>query len=182
MHTVFRIGKSIENFRSALQTIHLTNPMLRLLVTMVRICRGFYLLLDHVLWAARMRLVSIDNRFWSRLSNWCWMAAIIFSLLRDVYDLLVALRVERNRLQHCVPPSSSSSPSSHTTGQLLAGIARGNPNLIVDMVKNAADALIPAYRLDLVTLPGGLVGLLGVVSALAGLLPYCDPQLKLKFS
>ena len=173
---MFRLGKSIENFRAALQTIHLTNPALRFLVTMVKISRGLYLLLDHLIWAARMNLVTIDNRFWGRLSNRFWALAIFLSLLRDLYELLVAVRLERNRLSQY---SISSSPSAR---ELVSNVVTNNQPLVIDMVKNSTDLWIPLSRLDLVYLPSGLVGLLGVISSIAGLMTSYDQRWKLKFS
>ena len=172
---MFRLGKGIESLRAALQTIHLTSPVLRLLVTLTKISRGFYLLIDHLLWAARMKLVSLDERFWGRLSNRFWLVAIFLSLMRDLYEFLVALRLQRNR-------SSLSSTGQRSPGALLGGVCSSNPALVVDTLKNVTDFWIPATRLDLVYLPSGIVGLMGVVSSLAGLAGSHDQRWRLKFS
>ena len=174
---VFRLGMSIDSLRSALQTIHLASPVLRVLVTLMRVCRGLYLLIDHLLWASRMRLVSIDDRFWSRLSNRFWLAAIFLSLMRDLYELLVALRHQKNRLNQY---GSSSTPV--TPRAVVGGVLQTHPALVVDTVKNVTDFWIPASRLDLVYLPSGIVGLAGVVSSLAGLLGSHDQKWRLRFS
>ena len=168
---------SIESLRSALQTIHLSSPVLRVLVTLARISRGLYLLIDHLLWLSRMRLVSIDERYWGRLSNRFWLAAIFLSLMRDLYEFLVALRAQRNRLNQY---GSSSGPVSPRA--VVGGVVQTNPALVVDVVKNVSDVWIPASRLDLLYLPSGVVGLVGVVSSLAGLLGSHDQKWRLKFS
>lgn len=168
---------SIDSLRSALQTIHLASPVLRVLVTLARICRGLYLLIDHLLWASRMKLVTINDQYWSRLSNRFWLAAIFLSLMRDIYELLVALRHQRNRLNQY---GSSSTPTSPRA--VVGGVLRTHPALVVDTVKNVTDFWIPASRLDLVYLPSGIVGLAGVVSSLAGLLGSHDQRWRLKFS
>ena len=176
-HAVFRLGKGIESLRSALQTIHLTNPVLRLLVTLTRISRGLYLLIDHVIWASRMKLISIDDQFWGRLSNRFWLVSIFLSLMRDMYEFLVAVRLQINRSnQYSLPSSKQVSFST-----LLGTVCTTNPALMIDILKNISDLWIPASRLDLY-IPGGIVGLMGVVSSIAGLMGSHDQKWRLKFS
>lgn len=174
---MFRLGKSIDSFLAALQTIHLTNPAQRLLVTLTKISRGLYLLIDHIIWASRMNLVSIDNRFWARLANRFWLLALFLSLLRDLYELVVAFRLEKKRLNQYSPSLTQNSPRA-----LIGNVLHANPALVIDSVKNMADLWIPVSRLDLVYLPSGIVGLLGVVSSLAGLMSAHNQHWRLKFS
>ena len=174
---VFRLGTSVDNFRAALLTIHLANPLLRFLLTMVRINRGLFLLIDHLIWAAQMKLVTVDTRFWSRLSNQFWAVSILLSLLRDLYELIVAIQLERNRLiQHS---ALSPSVSPH---ELVGNVARNNRALVLDTVKNLTDIWLPTSRLDLVHCPSGVVGIMGVISSAAGLMATYDQCWKLKFS
>ena len=174
---VFRLGKSVDSFRGALRTIHLANPILRLLITLLKLNRGIYLLFDHVIWAARMKLVVVDMKYWNRLANRFWLVTIILGLLRDIYDLLVAIQVERNRLKQYGGSGGSTSGL-----QAVVNVVRNNPPLMIDIVKNGADALIPASRLELIYVPSGIIGLLGVASSLAGLVSTWDDRLRLKFS
>ena len=95
--------------------------------------------------------------------------------MRDLYELLVAIRQEKNRLNQF-----SSRPT--TPRVLVSGVVRGNPALVIDIVKNVMDVWIPASYLDLLYLPSGIVGLMGVVSSLAGLIGSHDQRLRLKFS
>lgn len=168
---------SIESLRSALRTIHLASPVLRVLITLARICRGLYLLIDHFLWASRMKLISINDRFWSRLSNRFWLASIFLCLLRDLYEVLVAVRHQRNRLSQYGSATTPVSPRS-----IVTQVVQTNPALLVDAVKNITDIWIPTSRLDLIYLPSGVVGLAGVISSLAGILGSHDQQWRLKFS
>lgn len=150
--------------------------MLRVLVTLKKINSGLYLLLDHLLWASRMNLVTVETPYWNKLANQFWLLSIVLGLLRDFYDFFTLLRAERRRLQQY---SGTSKPSET---QALANVIKNNPPLMVDIVKNSTDFWIPASRVDYVYLPAGLVGLCGVVSSIAGLMSVYDQQLKLKFS
>ena len=166
---VFRLGKSVDNFRGALQTVHLSNPILRLLITLVKLNRGIYLFFDHLIWVGRMRLATIDLGYWGRVSNRFWVLTIFLGLLRDLYELVITLQAEMKRM-------------SSSTSQALGNVVRNNPALVLDVVKNGADFWIPVSRLDIVYLPSGIVGLLGVVSSIAGLISVWNEHLKLKFS
>ena len=167
----------MDTFQGALRTIHLANPILRLLITLTKLNRGIYLLFDHVIWAARMKLAIIDMNYWQRLANRFWLVTIVLGLLRDMYDLLVAIQEEKKRLIQY-----GGSGKSASGVRVIANVVRNNPPLIIDIVKNGADALIPASRLDLVYIPSGIIGILGVVSSLAGLVSTWDDRLRLKFS
>lgn len=172
---VFRLGTSVTQFRACLQTIHLQNPLLRLLLTLVKLNRGVYLLIDHFIWAHRMNLITIDSKSWSRLSNRFWFFAILLGLVRDIYELLKAWRVEKERL------SQYQSYESVAT-KAATNVLQNNGAVCIDVVKNCGDLFIPLSRLDVIYLPGGVVGLLGVVSSLAGLVGAYNEHLKLKFS
>ncbi len=179
--TVFRLGKSVDNFRGALQTIHLGDAVLRVIVTLVKINRGIFLLFDHVLWAQRMKLVVIDNNFWITYSNRFWLLSIVLCLIRDFYEILKLLKAERKRVES-VAITYSSNKQKATILESLRNVISNNPTVTIDLIKNSSDLIIPAARLDLVGVSGGVVGLMGVVSSLAGLLVSYNENLKLKFS
>ncbi len=174
---VFRLGKSIDNFRGALQTIHLGEPVLKTLVTMVKINRGIYLLYDHVLWASRMNLVVVDNNYWVTYSNRFWLLSIVLCLIRDCYEILKCFRNERQRVE-----SAGDGRRTVSIMQSLRSVLSNNPTVTIDLLKNTADLFIPAARLNLVSVPGGVVGIMGVVSSIAGLVVSYNENLKLKFS
>lgn len=169
------MGTSFSQFRGALDTIHLRGHLLRFLVTLAKINRGVYLLIDHFVWAHRMKLITIDNQKWSRRSNRFWLFAIFLGLVRDVYELLKALRMERERLGQYQSYESVSR-------RAIWSVLQNKPDLCVDIIKNCGDFLIPLSRLDVVYVPTGIVGLLGVISSLAGLAGIYNEHLKLKFS
>lgn len=173
---VFRLGTSFTQFRIALDTIHLQNPLLRFLITLTKLNRGFYLLIDHLIWANRMNLISINSKYWTKLSNQCWMLALILGLLRDLYELLKAWSSEKERMQ------KYQSYDESVTTKAVCSVLQNNPAICVDVIKNGGDLFIPMSRLDLVYLPGGIVGLLGVISSLAGLAATYNERLKLKYS
>ena len=178
---MFRLGKSIDNFRASLQTIHLHNPLLRFLITVTKLNRGLYLLIDHFVWAYRMRLLRIDIDAWNKHANRFWLLAVFLGLLRDTYEFLCAVHVEKKRLQQ-YSSTTDSKETAVSVRSLLHNVVCNNPAVMVDLVKNMADLFIPMSRLDIVYVPSGIVGVVGVVSSLAGITADWNEQLKLKFS
>ena len=178
---VFRLGKSVDNFRAALQTVHLRDVLLRILVTLTKLNRGIYLFIDHLIWAYRMNLLRLHVATWNKHANRFWMLAICLGLMRDLYELFRAAHVERKRLQQ-YSSGPDSKENAISTWSLLQNVASNNPAIIVDLVKNGADIWLPVSRLDILYIPSGIVGLLGVVSSLAGISADFNEQLKLKFS
>lgn len=173
---VFRLGTSFTQLRAALDTIHLQNPLLRFLITLTKLNRGFYLLIDHLIWAHRMNLVSVNNKYWTKLSNQCWMLALLLGLLRDLYELLKAWSSEKERLGMYLSYDES------VTTKAVCSVVQNNPAICLDVIKNGGDLFIPMSQLNLVYLPDGVVGLLGVISSVAGLAATYNERLKLKYS
>ena len=111
------------------------------------------------------------------------MLAICLGLMRDFYELFRAVHVERKRLQqYSSGPDSKETGAVVSTWTLVQNVASNNPAIVVDLVKNSADIWLPISRLDILYIPSGIVGLLGVVSSLAGITADFNEQLKLKFS
>ena len=126
-----------------------------------------------------MNLINIDSPYWNKFANRFWLLAIFLGLLRDLYEILSAIQVEANRRkQYSATPTTSQS----STRQLLTSVVSSNPAVMLDLVKNSSDLFIPLARLDMFYVPSGIVGLLGVVSSVAGLIATYNEQLKLKFS
>ena len=92
-----------------------------------------------------------------------------------MYELLKALRVERERLRQY----QSYEP---ITRKAISNVVQNNPAVCIDVVKNCGDFLIPLSRLDIFYVPGGIIGLLGIMSSVAGLVATYNEHLKLKFS
>lgn len=123
--------------------------------------------------------LNIDT--WNKHANRFWLLAICLGLLRDLYEILRAVHTERKRLQQ-YSSGPDSKEMSISMWSVLQNVAYNNPSVVVDLVKNSADLFLPVSRLDILYIPSGIVGLLGVVSSLAGIVADFNEQLKLKFS
>lgn len=53
------------------------------------LCKAIWLLIDHVLWLAKINLVKLESTLWSKASNWIWLFGLILLTIRDVYNVKV---------------------------------------------------------------------------------------------
>ena len=171
---VFRLGKSADHLRAALQTIHLTDVTLRVLITLNKLNRALYLIIDNLLWGAKMNLIKVNVEKWNNWAMKFWLLAILLGLSRDLYELFVVAKTIRRTT---VP--SGEQPSLH--GAAVMALYT-HPPLALDLIKNTADMFIPSAKLEVLHVSGGVVGIMGVVSSLASLMSLWNDQLKLKYS
>ena len=177
LYAVFRVGKSLDQLRVALHTLHLANPIHRLLITLSKINRGLYLLFDHVVWAAKLKLITADAARWNKTVSRFWAIAVMFGLLRDIYDLFAAFKTEL---------AQTATQGRRSRGRpLSSAVSRtfvNHPAVVLDLLKNSTDIFIPLSNLQVVNMSSGAVGLMGVVSSLCGLIALWNDSLKLQHS
>ena len=179
---VFRMGKSLEMIQAAKRALRIPDGFLKIVVPLAKIGSSLYLFCDHLIWLAKMRLWARDEQYWSRQAFRFWLFSLIMALMRDAYELVLDYRVESQRLKTNSKTLASSSSSAPTVPSTLSSILYNHKALILDVTKNSADIFIPLDRLGLVSLPSGVVGLMGTMSSLIGLYTDWDEQAKLKYS
>ncbi|XP_037548730.1 peroxisomal membrane protein 11B-like [Nematolebias whitei] len=201
---LLRLGNSVEALQAAKRTIHLSDGVLRLCLTVSHLNRAMYFACDNVLWAGKTGLVAqLDQHKWSQRSFRYYLFALILSLTRDLYELRLLLDSEtRSRGTKSPPPpsdssalltdplSTSSSPSAGAPPLPLARLHRRlhqvltvlyrNPPLLLDLLKNSCDLFIPLDRLGIYPTGPGFVGTCGLVSSVLSILTIVQPWLKLK--
>ena len=58
--SVLRVGKSVDFVHSALQSLHISDNVLRWTITLSKINQAVYLLFDHIVLAGRIGLAKVD--------------------------------------------------------------------------------------------------------------------------
>ena len=146
---MFRIGKSAEFFLLAQKELN-KNGTGGFLNCIDKITSGIYLLCDHMVWLARMKLFRIQEKYWNQLAAKFWILSLMMSMLRTIYMLIVAFQKSSRRtdLADCMR------------------IVAKHSDVLLDCVKNFADLLIPLNTLDVVSVPSGVVGFVGIVTSL----------------
>lgn len=185
MILVLRFGKSVEVFYGSLKTIHYSDAWLAFTLTVNRISQSIFLLADNVIWLARSGLVKdIDTIKWTERSNKFWIISLVMSLIRDVYEInrVVASFSSYKSLSSCIVSSLTSVRSPRDVSQCLTTMLDfliTYKHLTIDTIKNAADLFIPLNGMGYVKLSPRVIGLLGMVSSIAGLIVIFNPQCKL---
>lgn len=114
-----------------------------------------------------------------------FLFALIVNLSRDAYEIRLLMEREasgkRGRAADggrggAGPPG----PRLQAQLRLLLRVLRGNPPLLLDLVKNACDLFIPLDKLGLYRSGPAFVGLCGLASSVLSILTILHPWLKLK--
>lgn len=163
---LLRLGRFLDALHGATRTISLPNLSQRLSLTLSRLGNCLYIFSDNLVWLHQLGLVTLRRDAWSRTSSKFWLVAIVASLTRDLLELCQLLVPLLLTPQHTRPWKSSS--------HMLLQMAKLHKALLLDLVKNLSDFWIPYTALGHVTLEPGTVGLLGVISSAAAILPMFD--------
>ena len=151
--------------------IHHDN-ILRVLIMCRRITYALYYIIDHITWAARLGLYKATPKEWSKFQAKFWIVALVFSLLRNLYDILNLIFVPKKKLD--------GGEESYSQGSSVASRLMSRPQVLIETVKNSADFLLPFNVMGIIELNVGLAGLLGLISSIAGAIPVWNPNMKLK--
>lgn len=194
---LLRLGTFADTLHGIRRTLALSDPNLRLIGTATRLALAGYLLNDHLVWLGdqgvldlntrklQRRLVlekSFTRKFWvspnepsGRSDQW-WLVSIVFCLVRNAYDLAVAVRDHRR--------DAGSGRKGDDGGAAAAGrdrwvrFARDNRSVLLDAATNALDLWLPLSYLSYVSLPEWAVGAVGLASSLTAALPLLQPGLR----
>lgn len=171
--SVFRLGKSLDMIIGAIRAkdIHHDN-ILKVLIICRRATLALYYIIDHITWAARLGLYRATPKDWSKFQAKFWAIALVFGLLRNLYEILNLIFVPIKKHDG---GEESNSQGSSVTSRLMT-----RPQLFLDTVKNSADFLLPFNVMGVIELNVGLAGLLGLISSIAGAIPVWNPNMKLK--
>ncbi|KAG1947393.1 peroxisomal membrane protein 11B [Pimephales promelas] len=205
---LMRLGNSAEALEAAKRTVHLSDCVLRLCITVAHLNRAMYFACDNILWAGKTGLLpELDQNKWSQRSFRYYLFALILNLTRDAYEVRLLMEresrcssaksfssapssltptPENGEFPLTPSPSSAMSPLPMLTASLnkqfclLITVLRNNPPLLLDLLKNLCDVFIPLDRLGLYPTGSGFVGACGLTSSILSILTIVHPWLKLK--
>ena len=158
----------MDMLQGAFRNLSVKDTVLRVLVVSARLTRVLYFLIDQIVWATRLGLYKADPKAWSRFQAKIWSAALIFCVTRNLYDIYNLVKATDKK---------NEDPGVQTS---LYEKFKTRPEVFVDTVKNCADFLIPLNIMGMIEINNGIVGILGLISSLAGASTVWEPTLKLK--
>lgn len=181
----------MSSIDAAKKMFYLSDPVLRLCLTVANLNRALYFICDNVLWARHIGLVQgINNDCWNLNANRYYFLSLVMNLTRDVYVMaqLMVQRCRERQFQQKVNQHLSDSPDVACViiPQLDAFLflfiesLRSQPAVALDTLKNVCDLFIPLEKLGIYQTNAGVVGMCGLVSSLIGLLTVLKPDLKIK--
>ncbi|XP_065596231.1 peroxisomal membrane protein 11B [Cyrtonyx montezumae] len=190
---LLRLGSSADAVEAAKRAIHLSDTVLRFCVTLSHLNRAMYFACDNVLWAGRVGLApGVDQEKWGQRSFRYYLFALVVNLSRDAYEIRVLMEREESGKRGRGTAARAEAEGPQRTGpqrlwlrlrlqlRLLLRVLRGNPPLLLDVLRNACDLFIPLDKLGLYRSGPAFVGLCGLVSSVLSVLTVVHPWLKLK--
>ncbi|XP_012264050.2 peroxisomal membrane protein 11B [Athalia rosae] len=173
---LLRLGRCLDLLYSALSAMKYPNLVVRVTLTLSKIASALFLLADHIIWVGRAGICQVNVDKWSQISNKYWLMAIVMNLVRDVYEIYQIMKQEAAGLRL----RTSGKFKSHLSHQIQAlCCVKNHTDVWVDTVKNSCDLFIPLTSLGYTKLNPGIIGLLGLLSSIAGIYSLIHPLAKL---
>ncbi|NXG18209.1 PX11B protein, partial [Grallaria varia] len=150
--------------------------------------RALFLACDNILWAGKSGLLPhLDTPKWSHRAFRYYLFALVVNLSRDAYELRVLLERAEAPGKRGRGPEGPAQLQAQGLSQrlqlrlrLLLRVLRENPPLLLDLLRNSCDLVIPLDKLGLWRSGPGFLGLCGLASSLLSILTILHPWLRLK--
>uniref|UniRef100_F7IIB8 Peroxisomal biosis factor 11 alpha n=2 Tax=Cebidae TaxID=9498 RepID=F7IIB8_CALJA len=153
--------------------------------------RVIYFICDTILWVRSVGLASgINKERWRTRAARHYYYSLLLSLVRDLYEISLQMeRVIHDKAKK--EKSASQDPCGYSVADeetewlqsfllLVFRSLKRHPPLLLDTVKNLCDLLNPLDQLGICKSNPGIIGLVGLVSSIAGMITVVYPQMKLK--
>ncbi|XP_063385817.1 peroxisomal membrane protein 11B [Cydia fagiglandana] len=178
---ILRLGRCIDICYTALDSMHIEDPFLRISLTVSKLAHGLYLYADHVVWLTKSGFLKTDSDNWNKTANRFWLLSIIANLARDFYEILHVLELNRSSFlkpSELLGVTSRQFDLSSSLKHAHAFISC-HKDIFIDTVKNSCDLFIPLTALGFTKLSPSAVGTLGAISSIAALVTIIKPITKL---
>uniref|UniRef100_A0A8C3WMR8 Peroxisomal biosis factor 11 alpha n=1 Tax=Catagonus wagneri TaxID=51154 RepID=A0A8C3WMR8_9CETA len=187
----FRVGNVVHAIQATQQSIHATDLVPRLCLTLASLNRVVYFICDTILFVKSIGLASgVNKEKWRMWAARYYCSSLLLSLVRDLYEISLQMeQVAHDRAKREKSPTQD--PFGYSLADeetewlqsfllLLFRSLKKHPPLFLDTVKNFCDILIPLDQLGICKSNPGIIGLGGLVSSVAGIITVAYPQMKLK--
>ncbi|XP_074090202.1 peroxisomal membrane protein 11A isoform X1 [Macrotis lagotis] len=187
----FRLGNVVHAIQATQQSIHVSDLVPRICLTIANLNRVIYFVCDTVLWVRSVGLVShINKEKWRKWAARYYYYSLLLHIIRDVYEVSLQMEqaaqekakkeklMSQNDLGPCIADEETEWLQSFFL--LLFRSLRKHPPLFLDTVKNVCDILNPLDQLDIYKSNSGIIGLGGLLSSIVGIITVAYPQMRLK--
>ncbi|XP_078283370.1 peroxisomal membrane protein 11A [Rhinoraja longicauda] len=191
---LFRLGNTVDAVQTARRNVQLSDPVLRFCLTAIPLSRALYYICDNILWAGAVGLGDIDKEKWSKRCNRYYFFSLVVSLGRDVYEVVQLMKEEALVRKRQESKSVSNLENNHVQIEfdwiarikskaflvLLFQSLGSNPPVLLDVVKNLCDLVLPLDKIGICKTNPAVVGFCGLLSSILSILAFTQPALKLK--
>ncbi|CAH1640368.1 unnamed protein product [Spodoptera littoralis] len=177
---ILRLGRCIDICYTALNSMHIEDPILRVTLTVSKLAHALFLYSDHIVWLTKSGFLKTDSEKWNRTANKFWLISIIANLARDFYEIVHLMDLHRTSF---LKPSEllNSTMKYDVNGSIkyMYMLMTCHKDVFIDTLKNSCDMFIPLTALGVTKLSPSTVGVLGAISSLAALVTIVKPITKL---
>uniref|UniRef100_A0A2H1VB59 SFRICE_002122 n=1 Tax=Spodoptera frugiperda TaxID=7108 RepID=A0A2H1VB59_SPOFR len=177
---ILRLGRCIDICYTALNSMHIEDPILRVTLTVSKLAHALFLYSDHIVWLTKSGFLKTDSEKWNRTANKFWLISIIANLARDIYEIIHVMDLHRATF---IKPTdllnSSAKYDLNESIKYMYMLMSCHKDVFIDTLKNSCDMFIPLTALGVTKLSPSTVGVLGAISSLAALMTIVKPITKL---
>ena len=176
------------------------------MITTSNLIFAFYTFMDNLLWLNSVGVLNLKEKAIkiNKISDRCWLISSVLSLVRDLYELMHAIKSEDEMIKIIKNDSANRYMLNESSGAYTSAITqrkksystrkmiftflfkvklvcrnKKNHPLLLDTVKNTFDLLIPLSALEIIKLSPGVLGLFGFISSIISLFVVWDSNFKL---
>ncbi|KAJ8717343.1 hypothetical protein PYW08_005742 [Mythimna loreyi] len=178
---ILRLGRCIDICYTALNSMHIEDPILRVTLTISKLAHALFLYADHVVWLTKSGFLKTDSEKWNRTANKFWLLSIIANLARDLYEIVHLMDLHKSTFLKPSELLNTSITNYDWNGGIkyMYMLMTCHKDVFIDTLKNSCDIFIPLTALGFTKLSPSTVGMLGAVSSLAALVTVVKPITKL---
>lgn len=179
--SVLRLGRCIDICYTALNSMHIEDPVLRVTLTVSKLAHALFLYSDHIVWLTKSGFLKTDSEKWNRTANKFWLLSIIANLARDFYEIVHLMDLHKSIFLKPSELLNSSVTNYDWNGGMkyMYMLTTCHKDVFIDTLKNSCDIFIPLTALGFTKLSPSTIGMLGAVSSLAALVTIVKPITKL---
>uniref|UniRef100_A0A2A4JJ35 Peroxisomal membrane protein 11B n=1 Tax=Heliothis virescens TaxID=7102 RepID=A0A2A4JJ35_HELVI len=178
---ILRLGRCIDICYTALNSMHIEDPILRVTLTISKLAHALFLYSDHIVWLTKSGFLKTDSEKWNRTANKFWLLSIIANLARDFYEIVHLMDLHKSTFLKPSELLNTAIRNHNWNGSVknMYILMACHKDVFIDTLKNSCDIFIPLTALGFTKLSPSTVGVLGAVSSLAALVTVVKPITKL---
>ncbi|KAI3660247.1 hypothetical protein MP638_005110 [Amoeboaphelidium occidentale] len=162
---LFRVGKPIDFFQTIMKSVNIKDDVIRYCVVGRSTFLAGWLTLDIFQWLNAQKVIEIqDIKTINRTAAKCWLLGLICAVTADLYRL----RNNLQRLESIEKGGFKALKEDEVLRKEHLMFKAEQPKLVMELLQDSLDVVIPAALLEYLPVSQGVVGLVGTITSLMG--------------